>query len=277
MKPSGGQIIFNLWHGSPLKAIGKMIGHPVNPETDTYFLSTSPFWASINEKCFGHTQGQMFIGSNPRNDLLFNKIDTNVLIPASNGKKVILFMPTFRNSVELGRHDAQKDFPLLTSENINSFDDFLSKKNLMLIIKPHPYQNKIDFLSNPYKNIKVIFNKDLKQLGIKLYELLGRGDALITDFSSVYFDYLLLDRPIGFAIDDMENYAVNRGYTVEDPLSIMPGPKIKDMEGLKKFVCDIVDGVDNYREERYKINDLVNTYKTGDACQRILDFIEIRK
>lgn len=277
MKPARGQIIFNLWHGSLLKATGKMIGLPMNPETDTYFLSTSPFWASINEKCFGHTQGQMFIGSNPRNDLLFDRIDANLLIPVNNGKKVVLFMPTFRNSAGLGRHDAEKDFPLLTPENMNSFDDFLSKKNLMLIIKPHPYQNKIDFLLNPYKNIKVIFNEDLKRLGIKLYGLLGWADALITDFSSVYFDYLLLDRPIGFAVDDMESYAANRGYTVKDPLSIMPGPKIKDVDGLKEFLCDVADGVDNYREDRYKINDLVNTYKTGDACQRIIDFVGIRK
>ena len=276
MRPQRGQIIFNLWHGSPLKAIGGMIGDKKHPETDSYFLSASPFFAEINEKCFGHTQQQMFIGSNPRNDLLFNPRKLDLLSMFGVKGKLVLCMPTFRNSSGLGKNDANKDFPLLSADNISTFDDYLEGKNLTFIIKPHPYQNKIAFLKKEYKNIKVIYNEDLWRLDIRLYELLSCSDALITDFSSVYFDYLLLNRPIGFAIDDLDCYKNNRGYTVDNPLKLMPGPNIKNLDELKMFITDVVNECDSYVEERRRINNIANTYKTGDACQRILDFVGIK-
>lgn len=277
MRPLRGQIIFNLWHGSPLKAIGKMVGSKVYPETDSYFLSASPFFAAINQRCFGHTHEQMFIGSNPRNDLLFSTKELDILSFLNKNKRLVLFMPTFRNSKGLGRIDANKDFPLLDIGNIHKFDSFLEEKNILFLIKPHPYQNEIPFLKDTYKNICVIYNDDLKRLNVKLYELLGHADALITDFSSVYFDYLLLERPIGFAIDDMGSYKANRGYTVENPFELMPGHKINNIEELEIFITDMANENDTYKESRHQINNLVNTYQTPDASLRILNFVGITK
>lgn len=123
----------------------------------------------------------------------------------------------------------------------------------------------------------MIFNEDLKRINIKLYELLGASDALITDFSSVYFDYLLLDKPIGFATDDLKDYKNNRGYTVEDPLSIMPGEKIQNIDEFKSFLTNVSIEHDSFQEERFRVNNLVNSFKEGNACQRILDYLEIKK
>jgi hypothetical protein len=277
MIPKREQIIFNLWHGSPLKAIGKMIGDSIHPYTDSYFLSSSPFFASINEKCFGYTQRQLFIGSNPRNDLLFsNKNVIKNIFSLNHICKVVIFMPTFRKSSYLARTDAECDFPIITKNNIGDLDDFLYDNNVLLIIKPHPYQDGIDYLLEPYKNIKIIFNEDLRTVNIKLYELLACSDALITDFSSVYFDYLLLNRPIAFAIDNFDSYSQSRGYTIANPLDIMPGEKIFDLNGMQNFIENVVLGKDDFSIERSKVNNIVNTHCMDDSCRRILDFCMIK-
>lgn len=273
--PCRGQIVFNLWHGSPLKAIGAMLGYRIIPEVDSYFLCASPMFAEINKKCFLISDDQIFIGSNPRNDFLFNRIDVKRKMGWEKYSKLMIFMPTFRRSNGLNRFDAGKDFPILNSNNIKEMDTFLGEINVLLIIKPHPYQNYIEFLHGHYDNIKVIHNVDLHTIGVRLYELLGESDALITDFSSVYFDYLLTGKPIGFAIDDYDNYAQARGYTIENPLDVMPGKKIKTVKDLKTFATDVSVGNDCYASERRRVNGICNTYTTPDASRRILDFCGI--
>ena len=111
----------------------------------------------------------------------------------------------------------------------------------------------------------IIQDTDLFRHRIEIYLLLGSADALITDYSSVFFDYLLLDRPIGFTVDDIERYAKKRGFTVppEDMERLMAGPKIKDIQDLIAFLQDVTDGRDNYQEKRRIANELANDRKSG--------------
>ena len=66
----------------------------------------------------------------------------------------------------------------------------------------------------------------LEKEKLQLYELIGISDALISDYSSVAVDYLLLDRPLGYVLADYEIYREKRGFVFEDPLEYMPGEKI---------------------------------------------------
>lgn len=277
MRPARKQIIFNLWHGMPLKKMGKMLGLKQYSETYSYFLSTSPFFEEVNMKCFDFKFTQSFIGSNPRNDNLFRKIDLNKSLNISSGSTVIIFMPTFRKNASVGCDYSGSEFPLLNEENIGALNEFLAKKNIILIIKPHPYQQTVPILTKSYSNIKVLTNSKLNLLGINLYSLLGSSDALITDFSSVYFDYLLTNKPIGFLIEDMSTYSKDRGFVLEDPLSFMPGSKFSDLKGFENFILDVSNHIDPYRKERERVNDISNSYQTSDACKRILDFVGICK
>lgn len=275
--PCGSQIIFDLWHGSPLKSIGLLSGNKWHSDTDSYFLCASPFMANINKRCFNLSDSQIFIGSNPRNDQMLNPKGNEFITSITKDSKLIIYMPTFRNSKELHRHDSSMDFPILDTDNIQILDSFLENKHIKLIIKPHPYQNDIPLFSRKYKNIIILKNSDLTSHGITLYQMLGHTDALVTDFSSVYFDYLLLDRPIGFVIEDIENYEKNRGYTVDNPLDLMPGDKIKNFNEFVEFIDKVSKGNDDYQNERSIINELCNTYKKPNASKRILDFLGIIK
>ena len=277
-KPQVGQVIFNLWHGSPLKYMGDLnTEDSIMQKSDTYFLTTSDFFIPINKFSYGHNIEQLYVTGNPRNDLLFSKkkvlemlkIDTNLF------SKVIMFMPTFRRSDVISKNDSDIDFPILNKDNIELFNRYLESKNILLIIKPHPYQNSLDFLQKKYSNINIYSNGDLSSADVSLYELLGHVDCLLTDYSSVYFDFLITQKPIGFVLDDYENYSNNRGFVVDNPLDIMPGKKIYSITDLKQFLSDLIVEKDNYIEDRMRVNNLVNKYKDNNNCKRILDFLLI--
>lgn len=275
--PCRNQIIFDLWHGSPLKTIGLMAGNKWYHQTDSYFLCASPFWAEINKKCFNLDDNQIFIGSYPRNDLLLKKSDNHLLKSICSGTRNIVFMPTFRNSDQLHKTDSSCDFPLLSPSNIEDLNSFLKDKDVNLIIKPHPYQRHIQLFDIDLSNIKIITNEDLHKAELPLYVLLGASDALISDFSSVFFDYLLINRPIAFVVEDMADYKNQRGFTIDNPYTLMPGVKIQTLKDLKEFILDVVHNKDPYHTERQKINNLCNTYTSPDASKRILDFTGIIK
>jgi CDP-glycerol glycerophosphotransferase (TagB/SpsB family) len=279
-KSRRGQKVINLWHGSPLKSIGYMTGKKMwykYEDTFTQILVASEFFRSIYKESFGCSDSQIVISGNPRNDLLFSSKNSFDMLGIDKSKysKTILFMPTFRNSKTLNAINSTLDFPILTGENIRLFNEFLKSKNMLVIIKPHHAQRSIEFLNKEYSNIIILYNDNLEKSDVHLYELLGQVDALLTDYSSVYFDFLLNQKPIGFVLDDIDEYGDKRGFAVEDPLKLMPGEKIYNEKDLIKFIVNICNGVDNYEEERTRINDLVNKYQDNKNCERILDFLGI--
>src|SRR5699024_2389007 len=108
---------------------------------------------------------------------------------------------------------------IISNKNdVSELNNILFEEKILLIIKPHPEQNLKYFDDIFTEHIKVINNDDLLYNNVDLYALLSESDALLTDYSSVYIDYLLLNKPIGFTIDDINNYEKNLGFSVKDPL-----------------------------------------------------------
>jgi len=120
-----------------------------------------------------------------------------------------------------------------------------------------------------FSNIFLCDQKVLDRCGVSVYALLSMADALITDYSSVYFDYLLLDRPIAFTVEDMGKYEEDRGFVFDNPNDYMPGKKIHDQDEMITFVNELVEQKDDYKDERKKINDIVNSYVDGCNSERI--------
>ena len=112
---------------------------------------------------------------------------------------------------------------------------------------------------------------DFVKRKMELYRFMVQCDALITDYSSIFFDYLLLDRPMGFTTDDEDEYTCNRGFSVNNPQSYKPGCFIKTKEELMQFCKDLVDNRDDYKCERKRVNKLSNDYTEGNFCERILN------
>ena len=89
-------------------------------------------------------------------------------------------------------------------------------------------------------------------------------------------DYLLLDRPLCFTLDDYEAYTESRGWVFEDPLEYMPGEHVYDMDGFRGFLTHVKNGVDDYKEQREAVR--AKTHNACDNyCQRVLDYFNITK
>lgn len=271
MKPARTQLILQMWHGSPLKHLPESTGM-ANGKFYSFIAYSADLFKDEMKKSFGANENQMVLIGNPRNDYLFH----NVEMPADyrHSGKTVIWMPTFRRGI--GLRETQKDIPIIDSSNVNELEDFLNEQNIQLFIKPHPLQMgglRNIFLNDSFSAIKLISDEDLMSRDIALYEFLGNADALITDYSSVYFDYLLLDRPIGFAIDDFSEYAASRGFALQPPENYMPGVRLQSLQDMKEFFVDLNRGNDAYSDDRKRVNDLVNYYKDGNSCERCADLV----
>lgn len=281
--PSKEQIVINLWHGMPLKRIGLMSKAEQNLKYNyfTYIIATSKFFVPIMAECFGCDENKVLINGEPRNDSLFKKINIYQCFNIHYGGKKVIYMPTFRNSVDLRIDNSSSEDTvyekLKDKEVLKVLNNRLLARNIFLFIKPHPLDNFDKLFIEHLSNIIYIDDKIINDKNISLYTLLGNMDALLTDYSSVYFDYLLVDKPIGFIIDDIDNYDLKRGFVIDEPVGMMPGEKIRNLEELDKFFEDLSNDVDNFFEDRKVINNLVNHYKDNKNCERILKITKILK
>ena len=271
------QIVFNMWHGTALKTLGQ---HSQDYyKMSTKILATCDFSKDYFKKSFGYKDEQFYICGYPRCEQLFehNNAMEQMGIIKDDYEKVVLYMPTFRKASEWGITDSDQEFPLFNQESLKEFNDFLSKRNIMFVIKPHPAQDNLDIFNLILSNVKIIKNEQLLNKRIMPYNFIGETDLLITDYSSIYFDFLLTQKPIGFVIDDIDEYSDKRGFVVDNPLDYMPGEKIKDVENLKRFLDEILMGKDDWKEKRREINDLVNFDQSLEYSKKILDFVGITK
>ncbi len=273
IKPGPKQKVVNLWHGMPLKTVGAL---EKGADFDgkcyfSYTIATSPFFSGIMQKCFNVGEDKVLRTGQPKCDKLF--------IRDVREKKLILWLPTYRSSQKLGSVNVslnnETGFPLInTEEQLRDIDRLLGELDYKLLIKPHPMQD----LSHGVKgleNVMLTSQRGLDRQGMDIYDLMKRSRALITDYSSVYFDYLLLDRPIGFTLGDIKQYEEERGFVVKDPESLMPGEKLKSFEDLRKFIISAAKGEDSFRGERKRVNELVNKDQSDGASRRLLDAVGI--
>lgn len=219
----------------------------------------------------------------PRNDLLLKNIGdgkNNPIGDMGQYAKVILWMPTFRASLNrnLSENSCDTDtgLPLLSSEaKLRNFDEYLKSKNVMLLVKVHRLQADKEVFHNTFFNIRIITDDILVENNLQLYQFVGKTDALISDYSSVSVDYLLLNKPIGYILDDMEQYSKERGFCFDNVLDVMPGHHIYTEQELRDFVNDIVCNKDLFENQRTLVCHKYHDSYQGDACEKFVSFFKM--
>lgn len=269
------QTVINLTHSSMmLKAGGKNISNCFN-----YMLCASNAVKERKKKTYYIADEQAVILGGPRMDLLYHsKNSIRKIIPHYNNEQVIISMSTFKQTKSWNDSISVDRFALNVVESESDlirFNDFLEKHNTYLIIKIHHLQDMSFINLSNLNRIFYLTDYDLQIKDIQLYELVGETDALITDYSSVYYDYLVLDRPIGFLIADLDDYS--RGFCIDNPLDEMPGEKIKTIRQLYDFVISINTGFDSYKKERESLRNIVHLYKDDKNCARLISWLEENK
>lgn len=288
INPSQTQVVMHMWHGMPLKKIGNIENKlkSINYNYFSYILATSDFFKPIMQKAFLCTDKQIYIGGQPKTDDLFHTLPHHVYsklnICEDNYRCIVAWLPTYRQSSKLNSHDVNMTphqeipYPLIdSSQKLAEINKILRKSDTLLIIKEHPMQDS-SFINVPQmSNIMIISDDDLKKEEVALYSLLSITSALISDYSSAYIDYLLLDRPIAFIVDDYKEYAQTRGFVVPDITQYFPGDNIYDLHTFKTFIDNVISGNDNFMHQRHKVCNLFNEYQDGENTKRILGFCGI--
>lgn len=273
--PTKNQQVINLWHGMPLKTIGNL--EKENAVKGRYYsqvLATSNFFADYMKKAFNCNKA--LIAGQPRNDELYKKQDIELFEGFS---KIIMWLPTFRKCSKMNYFDSDRDslLPYCDLDDLAFINTHLAKQNALLYIKLHPLDDFDEKNAFELSNIILNTHSDFAVMQKSLYSMLAKSDALITDYSSVYFDYLLLDKPIAFTVDDIEEYSGKRGFLFDNPLDYMPGEIIKDKQGILNFLNKTVSGQDDYKQARHSVNDLCNAYKDGGYTKNLLEQIGLKK
>jgi CDP-glycerol glycerophosphotransferase len=172
-----------------------------------------------------------------------------------NAGKVGIYAPTFRNSLNDPFADGTVDLKALS--------DASSRLDLLLLVKLHPWMHgRLKAVELPGL-VFVAPDSDL-------YPLLPLADFLITDYSSVFFDYLLLDRPVLFYAYDLATYLAEERPMYFDYDEMTPGPKSFDMQHLVAAMSAVAKGEDDWRDGRAKVRSLVFEHQDGMAAERLL-------
>ncbi len=275
LKPSKNQMVFNLCHGMPLKRIGNMAkGNEKNDYNYfTYILCTSEYFRDIMKKSFNARDEQIVICGQPRTDEMLSEIPAEDEMTAkaellgyeNRFSKMMIWLPTFSD-------EAGGEMNILSEEQFEALDKMCRENDWTILVKLHPL-SKLDI--NKYKHyncINFITDTTLKEAHISFYSLLGMSSCLITDHSSVYYDYMLLDRPMGFVISGTNDYDGSK-FVFDDPLSKMPGELLKSGNDFLKFAGKIMEGKDEFVHMRRKISEEFNRYCDNKNCERVLSYI----
>lgn len=280
-------VFFQLWHGFPLKGLGYM--SPSTEEvaeknhlkwkTYDYIASYSPFYNMSMSACMGIPDDQFKITGMPRNDFLFrtngNRNLSRLLGQDMANKKVIFFMPTYRNSDILNESSGLKKWHNIFGMDEfdeQAFETFLEVNQLHVVFKTHPLEEEeVESLlvGKELNHCSLLTNRMLDEYKMDLYETLNAAAFLITDYSSVYIDFLLLDRPLIFVPVDLQIYEQTRGLTLKPYEAWTPGPKVLTQSDLEMEIHKILEGEDGYAGDRKRMLDLCHTYKQEGASENV--------
>jgi CDP-glycerol glycerophosphotransferase len=237
-----------------------------NAQTWDYLISQNHFSTDIFRRAFAFGKEMLEIGY-PRNDVLFTKNNEKDIMELKRclgiplDKRVILYAPTWRDNEFYGKGKYKFNPPL----DFNALRDSLGEDTVMIVKYHYLVMDQIDW--SPYQGF--IYSCDLSYDISDLYLV---SDMMITDYSSVTFDYSLLKRPMLFFCYDLEEYKDTlRGFYF-DFLAEAPGPVTLTTEELIASIKNY-DGA-LYKEKQEAFYRKYNHADDGHASEKVVELIQ---
>lgn len=223
------------------------------------------------------------ITGNPRTDTLMlsngRKNLEKLLNKKLENKKIIFNMPTFHIHENSGVVNGEKfdDSIKINGFDYIKFDKFLKDNNAICISKVHHAEERL--ITNSMEGLKLenllfISNKDLDEKNLDLYEILNCADILITDYSSIYGDFLFMNKPCIFVNTDIDKYREERGISLEPYDFWTAGPKVKTQDQLELEIIKYIDKEDCFKQKREELRDVFYKYKDDKSSLRVWNYID---
>lgn len=257
---------YRLFHGSPPERFvlsGMMPWHVARPDL---IIATSSETARITQRAFDVPEDAVAITGFPRNDILFEpreQLEARRGWPepfreaVDAGRFIFFYLPTYRDSGK----------PFL-DVNWTEVDRLMERRNASLFLKLHPDDHGT-FDGGGARVIAL-------PKRIDIYSLLPATDVLISDYSSIIFDYMMLERPIIHYLPDLKEFRASSRSLVFDPTEIAVGPVCETLEGFMDALSDVLEGVEISSDVRARWSETrrrMNLYSDGASSRRVLSAI----
>lgn len=274
------QIRVQLWHGCGFKTRVNFVRCEKRYE---YTTVISDLYSKIHQDIYGLREDQVLVTGYAKQDWLFHPVmDWQEKLRIPKAGKYIFWLPTFRSVKEqlanLNEYElsGQTGLPIVsTYEMLGHLDRLLKEHDTVLILKLHPFQDREKIGRIDMGNIVMLDNGQLVENDIQINQLLGHADALISDYSSTAVDYMLLDRPMAFTLDDVEEYGQSRGFVFENIRDWLPGMELYSFEDMGRFVEEVCGGRDTTKEKRRRLTSEMHKYHDDSSCRRIAESLRI--
>jgi len=269
-RPVRGRIYVNLWHGDGPKLVRTLRSRR---PADSVIVAGTALWGANKARAVGLGDKQLLLVGNPRIDQFARPANDESLAHLSLDPRrpFLVWAPTFRTA----RHGRRlwSDTELLTRATTGpglgepGDADGAAPE---VVIKPHPLD------ADDYREygFPIVDEPALRRAGIGFYQFLARSACLVTDYSSVWTDYLPLDRPVGFYCPDLEEYAQARDIDLDEFRSLLAGPLLRSPEEMLEFCRAVVDGADPGRAERARAIERLGAVVELGATGRLMSAVE---
>tara|TARA_B110000902_G_scaffold253605_1_gene316463 strand:+ start:2388 stop:3623 length:1236 start_codon:yes stop_codon:yes gene_type:complete len=285
---SAGAYKVSLWHGSPLKTIDR----DITVKNNAFYIGNHtwglkrylvriimPEWFVVadlmiatSDKVKGYFNSafgskKIEVTGYPRNDIISNPnlyrkylmFEQNIIHSLST-KKTILYAPTFRDTDRFERETP------IEWERLNNL---LKKNDTTFLIKLHRHDYSMIMKEN-YSHIRVLDNES------DMYPLFSKVDLLITDYSSIFFDFLLTDKPVLFYPYDIEDYLTMDRSMYDEYETVTPGHKAYDFQGFYEKIELFFNEPNALKQSSLDYNvirKMYNKYNDSDSAKRTYQFI----
>lgn len=266
------QKIIYMSHGTTLKSARE---YYYLPEYIDYALIASEPSTDVMAYDMRFDKSKIVALGFPRNDVMGHfDIDLHPYFE-TDFKKIIVWYPTFRqHNKNDGLTNSKNALPILhDTEMAIKLNEIAKSQEVLLVVKPHFVQDVSYIKDFNLSNIVFIDDNFFRKNGLTSYKFVSSCDAMITDYSSIYYDFLLCDKPVAAIWEDIEEYRQNPGFGIDVDEKMKAAYKIYTLPEFEQFLVDVATEHDEYKELRKEICEWANYSTDGKNAKRVVDFI----
>ncbi len=264
------QTVVNVWHGMPIKAIGRLDGRQDVVLAD-WTLAGSEFYRPLLAEALGVPAESVVVLHSPRIEQLCRghaDVWDRLGLDRSTYDRVLVWMPTFRGREPERGGGGVSSPPLLSPDGVARLRELLARRRCLLVLRRHPYEAQAVPVSVP--GVLELTDAVLEAAGVGIYEVLAEADGLVTDVSSVWLDFLLRDRPIVIWFPDLDAYTADRPLLLDPYEAWTPGPPLVDEDDLLAALDAVATGEDPFRLRRRLVRDVLMSAERAAPSLRVL-------